>query len=331
MKSLGPGLSAVTVGVVALIGLTVIVDDAEGMSTEDSTVCVPTGRSIVALGQWDTDQMTNAAAIVAVGVRRGIDDHGVRTALTAAMTESRLRNLDHGDRDSLGLFQMRPSMGWGTPDQLTNPTYASTKFYEALVAVPGWHDLTPAAAAQAVERSAFPERYVAFERDAGLVLAGLRGMTCRAPERLVASAADPRAQVVIEAALGQLGVPYAWGGGTASGPSAGSPPDAGVVGFDCSGLALFSYAAAGMAIPHQTQAIWAAFQPAIRDRDAVLPGDLVLLSDNGRPDGIHHVAIYLGDGRVVHAPQSGDVVRIVEGIWQSPYWSKEFIGVVRPS
>jgi cell wall-associated NlpC family hydrolase len=102
------------------------------------------------------------------------------------------------------------------------------------------------------------------------------------------------------------------------------------VGFDCSGLALFAYAQIGVAVPHQTEAIWARFQPAITDRAAVQPGDLILLSDNGRASGVHHVAIYVGDGRVVEAPQSGEVVKITTGIWQSPYWSRQFMGAVRP-
>jgi cell wall-associated NlpC family hydrolase len=85
-----------------------------------------------------------------------------------------------------------------------------------------------------------------------------------------------------------------------------------------------------VAVPHQTEAIWARFQPAITDRAAVQPGDLILLSDNGRASGVHHVAIYVGDGRVVEAPQSGEVVKVTTGIWQSPYWSRQFMGAVRP-
>ena len=116
---------------------------------------------------------------------------------------------------------------------------------------------------------------------------------------------NPRAEIVINAALAQVGVPYAWGGGDAHGPTRGISDGGGAadragdrykVGFDCSGLALFAYAQIGVALPHQTEAIWARFQPAITDRAAMQPGDLILLSDNGRASGVHHVAIYVGEG-----------------------------------
>jgi cell wall-associated NlpC family hydrolase len=93
---------------------------------------------------------------------------------------------------------------------------------------------------------------------------------------------------------------------------------------------LYAYAQIGVTLPHQTQAIWTAFQPAITDRATIQPGDLILLSDNGRASGVHHVAIYLGQGRVIEAPHSGQVVRITSGIWQSAYWSGQFLGAVRP-
>src|SRR5438067_133055 len=250
----------------------------------------------------------------------------------AAMTESRLRNLPSGDRDSVGLFQMRPSMGWGSVAQLTDPAYAAAKFYSVLTAVPNWQGLPPGAAAQAVERSAFPDRYAAFEADARQVLGVVSGVSCTDWKGGSGggAAAPDRARTVIAAALSQLGVRYAWGGGTAQGPSAGSGPDAGVIGYDCSGLALYAYAEIGVAVPHQTQAIYSAFPPAITSPADVQPGDLILLSSTGKPGGIHHVAIYLGNGAVVHAPQSGDVVKVTTGIWSSPYWTSQFIGAVRP-
>jgi cell wall-associated NlpC family hydrolase len=159
------------------------------------------------------------------------------------------------------------------------------------------------------------------------------------PGQRVVLTGNPRAEMVVNAALSQLGVPYAWGGGNAHGPTRGISDGGGAadragdrykVGFDCSGLALYAYAQIGVTLPHQTQAIWTQFQPAITDRAALQPGDLILLSDNGRASGAHHVAIYLGDGRVVEAPQSGEVVRVTAGIWQSPYWSRQFLGAVRP-
>lgn len=97
-------------------------------------------------------------------------------AVAAGLVESGMRNLDHGDRDSLGVLQQRPSQGWGTPTQVQTPTYAFGKFYDALAAVPGWQNMPPGAAAQAVQRSAFPDRY-----------AGRLGEA----RRLVAAAGEP--------------------------------------------------------------------------------------------------------------------------------------------
>jgi hypothetical protein len=80
-------------------------------------------------------------------------------ALATAQQESRLRNLDYGDRDSLGLFQQRPSSGWGTAGQVQDPVYAAGAFYDHLVTVPGWESGRLTEVAQTVQRSAFPEAY----------------------------------------------------------------------------------------------------------------------------------------------------------------------------
>lgn len=340
----GRGLPVVRfmVGIPAVLALAVVMfcvlvvvvdDDATAEQGIRGVACAPAGATARSVGQYGAEQMTNAKLIVDIGAERGISDHGIVVALMAAMTESGLRNLDHGDRDSLGLFQMRPSQGWGTPAQVTDPTYAVNKFYDVLLTVPNWQGLSPGAAAQAVERSAFPDRYNKHEQTAREILGTVRGIPCPSPALdgpRVSLPSNPRAETVVNAALSQLGVPYAWAGGTPTGPSRGTGRDAGVVGFDCSGLVLYAYAQIGVAVPHQTQAIWRAFQPAIRDPPEIQPGDLILLSNNGQPGGIHHVGIYMGDGKVVHAPESGDVVKIAENIWQSAYWSREFIGAVRP-
>ena len=117
----------------------------------------------------------------------------------------------------------------------------------------------------------------------------------------------------------QLGVPYVWGGGNANGPTGG--------GIDCSGLMV--YPGVGITVPHQNQAIWAAFQPAITDPAALAPGDMILFSTNGQASGIHHVGLYLGADQMLHGPEAGQVVRVVADIWSSTYWTREFIGGVR--
>jgi hypothetical protein len=105
------------------------------------------------------EQVQNARTIAAVAQERGLPERAVVIALATAQQESRLRNLDYGDRDSLGLFQQRPSQGWGTEAQVQDPVYAAGKFYDGLVEVPGWETGRLTETAQSVQRSGFPEAY----------------------------------------------------------------------------------------------------------------------------------------------------------------------------
>jgi hypothetical protein len=100
-----------------------------------------------------------------------VPERGQWVALATALQESGLRNLDYGDRDSLGLFQQRPSQGWGSPAQVRDPRYAATQFYERLVEVPGWAEMPLWKAAQTVQRSAFPLAYAKWEQLAADLLA----------------------------------------------------------------------------------------------------------------------------------------------------------------
>ncbi|HEY9482945.1 MAG TPA: hypothetical protein VIR00_08285 [Micromonosporaceae bacterium] len=121
------------------------------------------------------DQMANAATIGAVGIRRGVPERAVTVALATALQESKLTNLDGGDRDSLGLFQQRPSQGWGTPTQIADPRYAAGRFYSALLRVHNWQRLSITAAAQAVQRSAVPSGYAKWTSDATILASALMG------------------------------------------------------------------------------------------------------------------------------------------------------------
>jgi N-acetylmuramoyl-L-alanine amidase len=116
----------------------------------------------------------NAQTIISVGRSLGVPSNGIITALVAAAQESNLQNLSYGDRDSVGLFQQRPSAGWGTVAQLTNTTYASQLFFggptnpnlgktRGLLDIPGWQSMSVAQAAQAVQISAFPAAYAKWE------------------------------------------------------------------------------------------------------------------------------------------------------------------------
>jgi N-acetylmuramoyl-L-alanine amidase len=126
----------------------------------------------------------NAQAIASVARSQGVSDYGIVIALAAAMQESGLRNVRYGDRDSLGLFQQRPSTGWGTPDQIMDPVFASHSFFggpsnphpgltKGLLDIPGWESMTVSQAAQAVQLSAYPDTYGAWEASARVWLTQL--------------------------------------------------------------------------------------------------------------------------------------------------------------
>lgn len=137
--------------------------------------------------ELSAEQADNAATISAVGTTRGMPQRAVTIALATALQESALRNIEHGDRDSLGLFQQRPSQGWGTPEQILDPVYAAGKFYDHLAEVPGYSRLPLTVAAQRVQRSGFPQAYAKHEPDATLLAAALTGraaatLTCESRE-----------------------------------------------------------------------------------------------------------------------------------------------------
>lgn len=118
---------------------------------------------------WDKTQRRNAKTIVQVGVALDIPQRGLVVALAAAMQESKLYNLGNlatNDHDSLGLFQQRPSMGWGSEAQVTDPVYSATAFYLSLKRIPGWKSMAISFAAQSVQRSAHPDAYAQWEDDA---------------------------------------------------------------------------------------------------------------------------------------------------------------------
>ncbi|MFJ9819469.1 heavy metal transporter [Streptomyces sp. NPDC101151] len=125
--------------------------------------------------EFTPEQAVNAATIAAVGTGRGMPGRAVTIALATAIQESGLSNIEHGDRDSLGLFQQRPSMGWGTERQIMDPAYAAGMFYAHLARVPDYTKLPLTVAAQRVQRSGYPEAYAKHEPDATLLAAALTG------------------------------------------------------------------------------------------------------------------------------------------------------------
>ncbi|MFC0675769.1 hypothetical protein [Brachybacterium hainanense] len=148
--------------------------------------CVASGLGTT--HRYSTEQTANAALISAMAVDRQLPPRAASIALATAYQESRLENIDHGDRDSLGLFQQRPSQGWGTPEQIMDPIYSTGAFYDALEEVPGYLDMSVNDAAQTVQRSGFPEAYADHETEGRLYASALTG---RSGANLVCSLENP--------------------------------------------------------------------------------------------------------------------------------------------
>ncbi|WP_217996503.1 hypothetical protein [Piscicoccus intestinalis] len=175
--------------------------------------CAITGDGAASV-RLTPEQAANAATIAAVSVERGLPTRAAVIGIATAMQESKLRNLDHGDRDSLGLFQQRPSQGWGTQAQVQDPHYASERFYDHLVKVSDWRQRPLTDVAQDVQRSGFPRAYAKHEPDATLLAQAFAGdragaVTCSydPPEAPGSTAArDAAAQDVADSLRAEFGV-----------------------------------------------------------------------------------------------------------------------------
>jgi len=207
-----------------------------------------------------------------------------------------------GDRDSLGLFQQRPSQGWGSPAQVLDPVYSTTIFLDKLLQVPNWDRLPVTVAAQTVQRSAFPDAYAKWEGLAAELVSQLAGVAdptgCGPNTATLPAGAAGNA---IRFALAEVGKPYVWG---ATGPNT----------YDCSGLMLRAFQAAGIDLPRVS---WQQFQAGghVPVKQAQ-PGDLLFYAtDPNDPATIHHVMLYMGDGQMVEAPYSGESVRVRPVPW----------------
>ncbi|MEU9823972.1 hypothetical protein [Micromonospora chersina] len=121
------------------------------------------------------EQLANAKAIIAATKKAGLPERAAVISIATSLQESKLENLGHlGDRndhDSLGLFQQRPSSGWGTPEQITDPEYSTLAFEKGLKQVDGWQDMPLTEAAQTVQVSAYPDAYAQWEQQAADIVA----------------------------------------------------------------------------------------------------------------------------------------------------------------
>jgi hypothetical protein len=152
----------------------------------------------------DIDQMANAATITAVGIRKGVPGRAVEVALATSLQESKLTNLTGGDRDSIGLFQQRPSQGWGSAKQIGDPRYAANKFYGALTHVKDWQSMTITQAAQAVQRSAHPNAYAKWTTEASTLSKALLGDASHAVDCYVGSRPLARGKAAVGALTNDL-------------------------------------------------------------------------------------------------------------------------------
>ncbi|MBQ1053492.1 C40 family peptidase [Micromonospora sp. C32] len=289
-------------------------------------------------GSWSSEQVANAAAIVAVGAELNVPRYGWEIAVATAMQESTLRNLGHlgadNDHDSLGLFQQRPSQGWGTPEQILNPRYASRKFYERLLDINGWQTMPFTQAAQAVQRSAFPDAYARWQSEAEQLVAAISDgldIVCTSdggdgmppvddeglPEGFMLPA-DPQLRAVVAFALAQRGKPYVWG---TEGPDS----------YDCSGLMMAAWAKGGVRLPRVT-ADQVHTGVAVPSLAVMQPGDLIFIpGSDGTMSRPGHVGMYIGADRsgrqyLVQAPKTGDVVKVIA----VSGWSRQVAAIRRP-
>ncbi|MCX4531041.1 C40 family peptidase [Streptomyces sp. NBC_01669] len=286
------------------------------------------------------EQVPNAQTIVAAGLSLDVPTKGQIIALATAMQESRLRNLNYGDRDSLGLFQQRPSQGWGSAEQIRDPVYASEQFYKHLLKVSGWQQMTVTQAAQAVQKSGLPDAYAKWENLATALQSaiaktfpgggddaskdadqaekpstGTSGCSPgqdgtgfgRIPEGSVPKGysipkdADPKARKAIEWAMHQLGTLYQWGGTCKN--SHGPDP---MGRCDCSSLMQQAYAHAGISLTRTTYT-------QVNEGKAVSPAQLKpgdLIFSRGSASRPEHVGMYMGEGLVIEAPRTTKPVRI---------------------
>jgi hypothetical protein len=162
----------------------------------------------------DQVQMANAATITAVGLRHRMPERAVVVALATAFQESKLENLEHGDRDSVGLFQQRPSQGWGSPAEIRDPRYAADRFYRALKKVKGWREMRVTDAAQKVQRSAYPNAYEKWADESAVLARALTGRATGAVACTVTG--EPALRGAAAAAALEQGLRLDWGSGLAA-------------------------------------------------------------------------------------------------------------------
>ncbi|GAA3474019.1 hypothetical protein GCM10018965_085720 [Nonomuraea roseola] len=203
------GIIVLTLAVAIAVGVYVLLNKADPLvDAEGCVVKTPKGEL-----DLDIEQARIAATIAAVGERRRLPEQAIVIAYATAIQESKMYNVSYGDRDSLGVFQQRPSQGWGKKKQIMDPVYSANRFFAALVKVKNYQKLPVAEAAQAVQRSAAGYAYGPHENNARILAAAFTGRVPRAVhctfplKETPAAARAEEAQRDLTRALGAVSVP----------------------------------------------------------------------------------------------------------------------------
>jgi len=357
-RRVGTSVAVAVVPVLSLVAALVLVLTGGGASSAEPSVglCAGagTGQSVDGV-ELDADQMGHAWTIVSVVADRQLPVRAALIAVATAYTESRLINSAvQTDHDSEGLFQQRVSIY--TEAVAIDPVRSTGAFLDRLVELPAWESMPMGDAAQAVQISAYPDRYALHlglaEQVVGQIWPTVSSSTGQAggspapvcpgaggavpagefvgpmggnttgtttiPPGLVVNG-SPQGVAAVQYALAQLGKPYVW---AASGPDS----------FDCSGLTMAAWAAAGVALPHNAAAQTGHGIPSATNLTVAVAGDLVMIPGSGgtalRPGHVGMVAGYVDqeDGRhlyLVHAPMVGVPVIVTE----ASRWSGQVVAV----
>lgn len=161
------------VAVAAVIALSVVAFHLAGNQTFTRERCIVEVGNVRT--SVDLEQAQWVALFAAIAERRNLPPRATTIAIATAFQESKIHNIDYGDRDSVGLFQQRPSQGWGTVEEIMDPVYSTNAFYDGLVQIADYEQLEITVAAQAVQRSAFPDAYAQHEPRSRALASALRG------------------------------------------------------------------------------------------------------------------------------------------------------------
>ncbi len=301
-------------------------------SAQAANECGPGGTAGPVEGtSLDVEQRANAETIISTTRSTGLTPYAAVVAVATAMQESSLHNdLRQLDHDSIGLFQQRISI-YGA-QVAGDPVKSTLAFLTRLIQVPHWDTIPLTEAAQAVQRSQFPDAYAKWQPLARNLVDKLwpgAVTTCDGGTRSGQDGGggvppgyhlptEAQQAAVVSFALGQLGKPYVWGG---EGPN----------GYDCSGLVMAAWASAGVALPRTADRQSTAGAPVAGIAD-MQPGDLIFIpGSDGTAARPGHVGMYIGTGSdgqqyLVQAPHTGDVVKVspVSG------WVNEIVAIRRP-